>query len=124
MIKARRFDMASIIKKTIKGHIYYYAVKTARIDGKSKIVWQKYLGKAENIITAVTGEGFPKPYSAKVLEFGASAALCALAEKLKVIQIIDAHASKRKQGPSVGQYILLGAINRAVAPSSKNKFAE
>jgi hypothetical protein len=45
--------MASLTKKKISGHIYYYARESKRIDGKPKIVWQKYLGKIEDIIKAV-----------------------------------------------------------------------
>lgn len=45
--------MASITKKIINGHPYYYARESKRIDGKPKIVWQKYLGKIEDIVEAV-----------------------------------------------------------------------
>ncbi|MCL0061674.1 hypothetical protein M1N62_01775 [Thermodesulfovibrionales bacterium] len=45
--------MASLTKKKISGHIYYYyARESKRIDGKPKIVWQKYLDKVEDIIRA------------------------------------------------------------------------
>ena len=46
--------MASIIKKTIRGRPYYYARESKRVDGKPKIVWQKYLGRADDIIAALT----------------------------------------------------------------------
>ena len=36
--------VASIITKTIKGRPYYYAVQSARVDGKPRIVRQIYLG--------------------------------------------------------------------------------
>ena len=36
--------MASIIKKKKKNRWYYYAVESARVNGKPRIVWQKYLG--------------------------------------------------------------------------------
>jgi len=42
--------MASIIKKDKNGRPYYYVVKSARVDGKPRIVWQKYLGTAEGIL--------------------------------------------------------------------------
>ena len=32
--------MATIIKKVKKGHAYYYAAESARVDGKPRIVWQ------------------------------------------------------------------------------------
>ena len=52
------YSMVSIIKKTIRGKLYYYARECRRVDGKPKIVWQKYLGKAEDIVAAV---GQPQP---------------------------------------------------------------
>ena len=42
--------MVSLKKKIIKGHIYWYAVEMARVDGKPKQIWQKYLGTAEKIV--------------------------------------------------------------------------
>ncbi len=33
---------------------YYYARACRRIDGKPKIVWQKYLDKADDIVVALT----------------------------------------------------------------------
>jgi len=45
--------MASLTRKKISGQTYYYARESRRINGKPKIVWQKYLGKIEDIIKAV-----------------------------------------------------------------------
>ena len=45
--------MASIIKKIIRGRPYYYARECRRVDGKPTIVWQKYLGRADDIIAAL-----------------------------------------------------------------------
>ncbi|MGP8320384.1 MAG: hypothetical protein ACT6FD_06305 [Methanosarcinaceae archaeon] len=42
--------MVSLKKKIIKGHIYWYAVEMARVDGKPKQIWQKYLGTAKKIV--------------------------------------------------------------------------
>jgi hypothetical protein len=69
--------MASIIKKTIRGKPYYYARECQRVNGKLKIVWQKYLGRAEDIITSLTTAppGAPTPSEAVVTELGAVAAL-------------------------------------------------
>jgi hypothetical protein len=41
--------MMSLKRKRIKGQIYWYAVKTARVDGKPRQVLQMYLGTAESI---------------------------------------------------------------------------
>ena len=42
--------MPSIIKKTKKGKAYYYAVQSKRVNGKPRIVGQKYLGSVEAIV--------------------------------------------------------------------------
>ncbi len=41
--------MTSIIKKLKNGNAYYYAVQSKRVNGKPRIVWQKYLGSVEAI---------------------------------------------------------------------------
>ena len=116
--------MASIIKKTIKGHQYYYARECRRVGGRPKIVWQKYLGRADDIVHALTQAQSPSPQEADVVEFGLSCALYDIAEKLNLVQIIDRFCPKREQGVSVGQYMLLAAINRCCKPASKSKIAQ
>ncbi len=118
--------MASLIKKRIKGRTYYYARESKRIDGKPKIVWQKYLGRAQDIIDAMTGEGAapPAPQKAFVSDFAALAALYDLAQRLRLVETIDRHVPKRGRGPSVGTYLLVAALNRCVAPCSKAAIAD
>ena len=74
--------MASLVKKKIGGHLYYYARECQRVDGRPKITWQKYLGSVETIIAAVTErrQGVPLPdpeAQGRVTELGAAAALVA-----------------------------------------------
>ena len=117
--------MASIIKKKIKGQIYYYLVESKRINGKPKYTNQTYLGKAEDILEKLkSSEESQKPQDAVAYSFGAETALLQLAERLDLVSIINRHVGKRSQGISVGEYLLLAAINRAVAPTSKNKIAD
>ena len=42
--------MTTIIKKMIKDNAYFYAVKSARVNGKPRIVSQVYLGTADSIV--------------------------------------------------------------------------
>ena len=68
------YGMASLIKKSIRGKTYYYARECRRVDGKPKIVWQKYLGRADDIIAALTQPTTPlttAPEKAVITEFGA-----------------------------------------------------
>jgi len=111
--------MASIIKKKKKNRWYYYAVQSARVDGKPRIVWQKYLGTVDAIVKRAKGAAPPKPKEAVIFEAGGVAALWRIAQRLRLVELIDAAVPKREQGPSVGQYMVLAALNRALAPCSK-----
>jgi len=115
----------SIGKKKIKGHFYYYARECRRVDGKPRIVWQKYLGKAERIVAAIDhAVDPPPPEEVVVSEFGAVAALFDIASRLGLVEIIDSHVRKRCQGLSVGNYMLVAAINRCVCPKSKARIGD
>ena len=117
------YYVASITKKMIRGKPYYYARECKRVNGKPKIVWQKYLGRADDIVAAMTdpqtaGESL-KPKEAELCEFGAAAALYDLSKRLRIVEFIEHHIPKAGNGPSVGTYLLVAAINRCVAPCSK-----
>jgi len=117
--------MATITPRKVKGHIYYYAVQCQRVNGKPRLVMQKYLGSADDVIKAVEGYRKPqRPKSVRVFSFGGAAAAWDMAQRLRLVDIIDRHAPKRDQGLSVGQYLTLAAINRCVEPKSKRAFAE
>ena len=109
--------MPSLTEKVIRGQRYYYLRECQRVDGKPKIVWQQYLGNRERLVRRLT---HPEPQEAVLREFGASAAAYDLATEMDVAATIDRHVPKRnKHGPTVGQYLLLGTLNRCVAPCSK-----
>ena len=119
--------MGTIIKKKIKGINYYYYVESKRIEGKSKLVNQKYLGSADKLLQMAMDTG--KSIQNQVLyahevQSGSVALLYDIATRLGVVDMVDAVVPKRKQGASVGMYILTAAINRAVAPTSKRGLKE
>jgi transposase len=113
--------MATIIKKIKSGHPYYYAVESARVEGKPRIVWQKYLGTVESIIQRSEQARPPRPKETEVFQFGAVAALYRITQRLGLTEILDRCFPKREQGPSLGQFLVLAAINRAIDPKSKVK---
>jgi len=116
--------MPSLTRKLIKGHPYYYVRHCQRIAGRPTIVKTAYLGSAQRILAAVQGSQTPPaPQSAEVLNFGDVAALYGQAADLGLAELIDAQVPKRDQGLSVGQYLLLAAINRAASPTSKARLA-
>jgi len=111
--------MSTIIKKTKKGRPYYYAVESKRVDGKPRIVWQKYLGTLESIVKRTEGCSPPKPKETVIFEAGGVAALIRITQRLNIIDLINEVSPKREQGPTVGHYMVLAALNRALSPSSK-----
>ncbi len=115
--------MVHIEKKVIEGKTYLYLAIRAKVDGKSKRVWQKYLGpeasfqkKAEAMKLKLS-----ENYSITTREFGLELALWQIAEELQLHQIIDDITSKRSQGLAVSQYLILSAINRIINPMSKQQ---
>jgi transposase len=113
--------MPSLTAKRIKGKIYYYLRECQRVDGKPKIVWQQYLGSAQQLVQRMVP---PQPQSALIRDYGAVVAPLGIAQQLDLVSIIDRHVPKRGQGPSVGQYLLVACLNRCVAPRSKAQIAE
>jgi transposase len=111
--------MAAIIKKIKKGRPYYYAVESKRLNGKPRIVWQKYLGTIDAIIQRADEAKPQAPKETVIFEAGGVAALLRITQRLGLIDLIDEVVSKRRQGPSVGHYMVLAALNRALAPCSK-----
>jgi transposase len=111
--------MATIIHKMKKGRPYYYAVQCERVEGKPRIVWQKYLGTVEAIVARTQDAQPPKPKEAVLFEAGGVAGLSHIAQRLDLMDVINEAAPKREQGPSVGHYLVLAALNRALSPCSK-----
>src|ERR1700722_18829401 len=119
--------MASLTAKVIHGNTYYYARECQRVGGKPKIVRTTYLGSADDLIDAALARKqsqAPQPRSVDVAAFGDVVALYDLAKQIGLVELLNRHFPKRGQGLSVGQYLLLAAINRAVGPTSKLRFAD
>lgn len=118
--------MPSLTPKLIGGHTYYYARYCQRVDGKPKIVRQVYLGKIDDLVAAAErSQQPPQPLETEVAAFADAAALLDIAQRLDLVQLLDSILpAKRHQGLSVGQYLLLAAINRAVSPTSKLQFSD
>jgi len=112
--------MTSLIKKIKKGKPYYYAVESARVEGKPRIVWQKYLGTLDAIVKRSDATQPQPPREALLFEAGGSAALLRITQRLGLLELINDVVPKRDQGPSMGHYIVLAALNRALDPCSKS----
>ena len=110
--------MERLEAKQVKGHTYYYYSKWEWVDNRCRRIWQKYLGKLEDIVAACQGTG-PAPICAEVFQWGLAQALWQEATRARLVGHIDRHCPKRRQGLTTGQYLAIAAINRAISPRSK-----
>ena len=118
--------MASLYKKTINGKPYYYLREMGWVDGKPKMVSERYLGSAADIVASMdAAETALRPARVLHLKFGDLAAVWTVLTDLDVIGTIDQVVGGRRSdaGASVGQYLALAALGRLVAPASKRAFA-
>ena len=115
--------MERLEAKKIHGKTYYYYSKWAWVDGRCRRVWQKYLGKLEDIAKAVEGGG-PAPEYAEVFQWGLPSALWRECCRAEVIGQTDRLCPKREQGLSTGEYLAIAAMNRAICSKSKRSVWE
>lgn len=112
------------LSKNRKGNrTYLYLRENHRVNGKSVRKWQIKLGAEEDM--RESGEiAFDRKVRTKSIEFGLVAALLRVAEKLRLVEVINQAAGKRAQGLGVGEHVLFAAINRCVKPVSKRQLRE
>jgi len=118
-------NMASLYKKVISGKPYWYLRQMGRVDGKPKMVSERYLGSGADIEALLDArEGAVLPARTRHLGFGDVAAVWTVLERLDVSGVIDSVVGARRSdaGASVGRYLALAALNRVVAPTSKLQF--
>ena len=118
--------MTFIVGKKQDGKTYYYLAESARVDGKPRIVSQRYLGSAEEIAQRLSESGPGEPDRSRHLAFGDIAAVWEMLVRLQVAEIIDEVVGARRSdaGASIGTYIALATLNRVVDPCSKLAFSE
>jgi transposase len=117
--------MASLYPKKVNGKTYWYLRQMGRVDGKPKMVSERYLGSAEDIEAAMTGS-IAVPERTRHLAFGAVAAGWSILTRLRVAEIVDEVLGPRRAdaGASVGTYLALAALNRLVDPCSRRSLAD
>jgi transposase len=113
--------MVHLTRKILKGNPYLYLEETGRVNGKPRRIWSKYLGPENKIKDLASLEFSIDTSEIEPLDFGLPMALMQLVEKLDLVRIINNATFKRKQGLSVGEYMVISALNRCVKPVSKRK---
>jgi transposase len=119
--------VASLYPKKISGKTYWYLREMARVDGKPKMVSERYLGTAAEIAAAMGArDAAALPERTRHLAFGDVAAAWGMLQDLGVAAVIDEVTGARPAGLplSAGTYLALAALNRLVAPCSKLGFAD
>ena len=114
--------MASLYPKKIGGKTYWYLREMGRVEGKPKMISERYLGTAADIAAAMQArEAAVLPERTRHLAFGDVAAAWGMLEELGVAGVIDEVTGSRPAGArlSAGTYLALAALNRLVAPCSK-----
>jgi len=118
--------MASLYPKRFGGKTYWYLREMGRVDGKPKLISERYLGTAADIAAATQArETAMLPQRTRHLAFGDVAAAWGVLQDLGVAAIIDEVTGPRPAGLplSAGTYLALAALNRLVDPCSKRGFA-
>src|SRR5271157_6504685 len=119
--------MASLYKKVISGRPYWYLREMGWVDGKPKMISERYVGTAAEVEALLDArEERMLPERTRHLDFGAVAAAWELLADLGVAAIIDEETGAGPSGLplSPGTYLALAALNRAVDPCSKRGFAD
>jgi transposase len=118
--------MPFIVGKKQDGKTYYYLAGSARVQGKPRIVSQRYLGSAEEIAARLSEAGPGEPDRSRHLAFGDVAGVSEMLRRLRVAEIVDEVVGARRAdaAASAGTYIALATLNRVVDPCSKLAFAD
>ena len=112
--------------KKVNGRTYYYLREMGWVDGKPRMVSERYLGPAEAIAAAMDAQdAAAMPERTRHLGFGDVAAVWGMLTRLDVAGVVDEVVGARRAdaGASVGTFLALAALNRVVN-RSKAAFAD
>jgi transposase len=115
-------NVPSLTAKVVHGRRYWQIITSQRIHGKPRQIVLAHLGTADTLLARLQQKP-GEPIQARIQQFGLLAAAWSLAQRLQLVSLIDRHVPKRRQGASVGQYLVLAALNRLTSPRSKAQMA-
>src|SRR5258706_12819395 len=114
--------MASLYKKVISGKPYWYLREMGWVDGKPKLVSERYLGTAADIAALLDArEAAVLPGRTRHLAFGDVAAAWGVLQDLGVAAVIDEVTGARRSdaGAPAGTYLAPAAPNPRGAPCAQ-----
>ncbi len=112
------------VKAKTKTYTYICLGQKKRVNGKSKRIWEVILcrkDKVEESLQDIKRRLTRKPPEPTEFAFGLVHALFSISKEIDLIEIVNECTVKREQGFTVGEYLTLLAINRAVALNSKSQ---
>src|SRR5258708_6071165 len=118
--------MASLYKKVISGKPYWYLREMGWVDGKPKLVSERYLATAADIAALLDArDAAVLPERTRHLAFGDGGAAWGMLPGLGGGGVIGGVTGARRAdaGGAAGTYLGVAALNRLVAPCSKAGFA-
>jgi len=118
--------MSSLYKKVINGRPYWYLREMGWVDGRPKMISERYVGTAAEVEALLDArEQQIVPERCRHLEFGAIAAVWGLLADLGVAALIDEASGPGPSGLplSPGTYLALAVLNRVTDPRSKRGVA-
>ena len=115
--------MATLQKRTSRGHTYWSIVESRRVNGKPRPVILLYLGTAESLLKRLR-EGIPQ--KVRSYSHGIVAVMLAIAKELQIVETINRYvpSKQKRDGLTVGASLLLAAIGRMAHPTSKRNWYE
>lgn len=94
----------------------HFSSSSYQIDTKSNV---KYVVSAEKVFKILIGPDKEETEYYRRYKFAAPLPIHQIAEEIRLIETINRHTKKREQGFSVGEYIHIITLNRALYPRSK-----
>lgn len=111
-------SVGSIIGKRRGGRTYYYYAESGRVDGRPRIVGQRYLGTAEEVEASLGGAA-AEPERTRQSSFGDVAAVWRTIRSLDLAGIVDEVIGRQRSAVSVGTHLALAVLERVVGPKSR-----
>ena len=90
--------MERLEKKNIKGKTYYYYSKWEKVNGKCRLLLQKYLGSPENILKTFENKEPAKPQYVEIFQHGLTDVLWNECSCADIITHVNSLCQKRSQG--------------------------